>query len=62
MDYLEEAVTDTVFSRGGEVLLQERQLKSGLHEVGAPAPPWSAGPAGALAPLERWRCWSAAPA
>jgi hypothetical protein len=35
VDYLEEAVTDTVFSRGGEVLLQERQLKSGVHEVGA---------------------------
>lgn len=33
VDYLEEAVTDTVFSRGGEVLHQERQLKSGLHEV-----------------------------
>ncbi|KIZ06095.1 hypothetical protein MNEG_1863 [Monoraphidium neglectum] len=33
VDYLEEAVTDTVFSRGGEVLLQERQLKSGVHEV-----------------------------
>lgn len=29
----QEAVEDTVSSRGGAVLLQERQLKSGLHEV-----------------------------
>ncbi|KAI8472807.1 MAG: hypothetical protein J3K34DRAFT_457670 [Monoraphidium minutum] len=33
VDYLEEAVTGTVFSRGGEVLLQERHIKSGVHEV-----------------------------
>ena len=29
----QEAVEDTVLSRGGEVLLQERRLKGGLHEA-----------------------------
>lgn len=36
IDVLNEAVEETVMSRGGEVLEQERRLKSGVHEqVGA---------------------------
>ncbi|MEW5297047.1 MAG: hypothetical protein WDW36_000281 [Sanguina aurantia] len=33
VDYLYEAVVDTVLSSGGVVLWEERQLKSGVHEV-----------------------------
>lgn len=33
VDHLQEAVADTVASRGGEVLLRERRLKGGLHEA-----------------------------
>ncbi|GBF94704.1 D-tagatose-1,6-bisphosphate aldolase subunit [Raphidocelis subcapitata] len=33
VDYLQESIEDTVLSRGGEVLLQERQVRSGVHEV-----------------------------
>lgn len=32
IDVLNEAVEETVMSRGGEVLEQERKLKSGVHE------------------------------
>ena len=32
VDVLNEAVEETVMSRGGEVLEQERKLKSGVHE------------------------------
>lgn len=40
IDTLNEAVEETVMSRGGEVLEQERKLKSGVHEqvrLSAPA-------------------------
>jgi hypothetical protein len=32
VDVLNEALEETVMSRGGEVLEQERKLKSGVHE------------------------------
>lgn len=32
VDVLNEAVEETVMSRGGEVLEQEKKLKSGVHE------------------------------
>jgi hypothetical protein len=32
-NHTQEAVEDTVLSRGGEVLLQERRVKGGVHEV-----------------------------
>lgn len=32
MDLLHEAVEETVLSRGGEIIEQERKLKSGVHE------------------------------
>jgi hypothetical protein len=33
VDLLQEAVEETVTSRGGEVLEQERQLRSGISEA-----------------------------
>lgn len=41
VDMLNEALEETVVARGGEVLEQERRLKSGIHEqVRALVPGW----------------------